>query len=117
MSDLRLQRQEKLTELRRLGKDPYPQPDLSLKQSSQEAQKMLNQDVLVAGRLMSIRGHGKILFADLCDRTGKIQLFFENQPDTKLLDIGDIISASGLVFKTQAGETTIKIKDFQILAK
>ncbi len=117
MSDLRLQRQEKLTELRRLGKDPYPQPDLSLKQSSQEAQKMLDQDVLVAGRLMSIRGHGKILFADLCDRTGKIQLFFENQPDTKLLDIGDIISASGLVFKTQAGETTIKIKDFQVLAK
>jgi len=72
---------------------------------------------------MSLRGHGKIMFADLQDKAGKIQLFFQEKTladkmsQTKLLDLGDIISVSGTIFKTQAGEITIDVKEFQILAK
>lgn len=113
MSDLRAQRLAKLKQLT----DPYPQPNLSHKDTCLEAQAKLDQFVTVAGRLLSLRGHGKILFADLHDQTGKIQLFFEQQPETKFLDIGDIISASGVVFTTQAGEITIRIQKFQILTK
>jgi lysyl-tRNA synthetase class 2 len=113
MSDLRQQRLAKLKQLA----DPYPQPDLSTRDTCLEALAKLDQKVTVAGRLMSLRGHGKIVFADLHDRTGKIQLFFEQQPATKLFDIGDIISASGLVFTTQAGEPTIRVNQLQLLAK
>lgn len=123
MSDLRQQRLDKLTKIKSLGLDPYPQPNLENKQTCEQALNMVDQKVVVAGRLMTIRGHGKILFADLHDRTGKIQLFFQqnelkdNFSLTKLLDLGDIISASGTVFKTQAGETTINVESFEILAK
>jgi lysyl-tRNA synthetase class 2 len=119
---LRQQRRDKLKRLQDLG-NPYPQPDLSHKQSISQARASLNQNVTLAGRIMSLRGHGKILFADLLDRSGRIQLFFEQNtlqdlmPQTKLLDLGDIISVSGGVFTTQAGEITVKVTQFQILAK
>lgn len=117
------QRQEKLQKIREFGLDPYPQPNLESKQSCEEVKLLLEQNVTVAGRIMLLRGHGKILFADLQDRTGKIQLFFEQNTlgdlmsQTKLFDLGDIISASGIVFTTTAGEVTIRVSEFQILAK
>jgi len=124
MSDLLAkQRSDKLNEIKKLGLDPYPQPNLSDKQTTAQAQSSLDQKVTVAGRIMLLRGHGKILFADLHDREGKIQIFFEQNTlgelmsQTKLLDLGDIISVSGNVFKTTAGEITIRVEKFQILAK
>jgi len=123
LSDLRRERLDKLSQLQQRGLEPYPQPDLSAKDPIADAQKKLNQKTTVAGRLMSLRGHGKILFADLVDRTGKIQLFFQqknlktNFDLVRLFDLGDIISCSGPVIQTQAGETTIDVADFQILAK
>lgn len=123
MSDLTLQRQQKLSRLKELKINPYPQPDLSRKNSIESSRKKIGKTVLVAGRLMLLRGHGKILFADLIDRAGKIQLFFEENTLgskmalVKLLDLGDIISVSGQVFKTQAGEITIRVAKFEILAK
>ncbi|PJE66525.1 lysine--tRNA ligase, partial [Candidatus Shapirobacteria bacterium CG10_big_fil_rev_8_21_14_0_10_36_6] len=116
MSDLVEQRQNKLNELKRLG-DAYPQPNLASRQSTVESLKMEGKQVTVAGRILLLRGHGKILFADLHDLTGKIQLFFEKNTladkmdQTKLFDLGDIISATGIVFKTTAGETTIRVSD------
>lgn len=123
MSDLTLQRQQKLSRLKELKINPYPQPDLSRKNSIESSRKKIGKTVLVAGRLMLLRGHGKILFADLIDRTGKIQLFFEENTLgskmalVKLLDLGDIVSVIGQVFKTQAGEITIRVAKFEILAK
>ena len=124
MSDiLETQRRQKLQKIQDLGLETYPQPNLEKKQTCLEARELIDKQVTVAGRLMLLRGHGKILFGDLHDRTGKIQLFFEQNTLaekmdlTKLLDLGDIISATGTVFKTQAGEVTIRISDFQILAK
>jgi lysyl-tRNA synthetase class 2 len=123
LNDLQKQRLDKLAKIKSLNLQTYPQPDLSDKSSVVEARESLDKSVLVAGRLMSLRGHGKILFADLHDQTGKIQLFFqekvlgEKMDLTKLLDLGDIISVCGDVFKTQAGEVTINVFKFEILAK
>lgn len=124
MSDiLTNQRQDKLKKIRELGLDAYPQPNLVNRQSTSEALEMVDQQVIVAGRILLLRGHGKILFADLHDISGKIQLFFEKDTLaekmalTKLLDLGDIITASGQVFKTTSGETTVRVSDFQILTK
>jgi len=123
MSDLTDFRLQKLAALKKLKLDPYPQPNLEKRDLCQEVVKKLDKAVTVAGRLMLLRGHGKILFADLVDKTGKIQLFFEQNTLgakmdlVKLLDLGDIISAQGVVFKTQAGEITVRVSEFQILAK
>jgi lysyl-tRNA synthetase class 2 len=123
MSDLVKQRLQKLAALKKLKLDPYPQPNLENRDLGDTIASKLDKSVTVAGRLMLLRGHGKILFADLVDKTGKTQLFFEqntlkSKMDlVKLLDLGDIISATGIVFKTQAGEVTIRVSEFQILAK
>jgi lysyl-tRNA synthetase class 2 len=123
LNDLQKQRQDKLERMKSLGLNQYPQPNLSAKSSISEAREMMDKSVEVAGRLMSLRGHGKIIFADLHDQTGKIQLFFQEKvladkmSLTKLLDLGDIISVCGEVFKTTAGETTINVYKFEILAK
>ncbi|PIQ91205.1 MAG: lysine--tRNA ligase [Candidatus Omnitrophica bacterium CG11_big_fil_rev_8_21_14_0_20_41_12] len=80
--------------------------------------------VTLCGRLMANRGHGKINFMDLRDATGKIQLYVkrdiigvDNAALLEHLDIADIISASGELFKTHTGEFTLKVDDFSILAK
>jgi len=123
MSDLTDFRLQKLTALKKLKLDPYPQPNLEKRDLCRDIINEIDKTVTVAGRLMLLRGHGKILFADLVDKTGKIQLFFEQNTLgakmelVKLLDLGDIISATGIVFKTQAGEITIRVSEFQILAK
>lgn len=123
LNELQKQRKEKLERIRSLYKNPYPQPNLEHKNSVKEALEMLDQKATVAGRIMSKRGQGKIMFADLHDRTGKIQVFFQEKTlaekikETKLLDLGDIITVSGKVFKTVAGEVTIDVESFQILAK
>ena len=59
------QRQEKLERMKSIGLNQYPQPNLSQKYPISEAREMMDKSVEVAGRLMSLRGHGKILFADL----------------------------------------------------
>ncbi len=80
--------------------------------------------VTLCGRVMANRGHGKVNFMDLRDATGKIQLYVKRDiigvEKTVLLehlDIADIISASGELFKTHTGEFTLKVEDFSILSK
>ena len=68
----------------------------------------------MAGRIMAKRGHGRLVFYDLVDESGKIQLFcLEIEPNLK---IGDIAACSGTVFKTQAGEISVKVKKLELLA-
>lgn len=87
-------------------------------------EQLEGQAVKLAGRLMSIRGHGKTSFTHLMDMSGKIQLYFRQDvigeaeyAKFHLLDIGDIIGVEGTVFKTQRGEISIKVSNFEILAK
>jgi lysyl-tRNA synthetase, class II len=80
--------------------------------------------VTLCGRVMANRAHGKVNFMDLRDTTGKIQLYVKRDilgeqkaAFLEQLDIADIISVSGELFKTHTGEFTVKVEDFTILAK
>ncbi|WP_455393111.1 lysine--tRNA ligase [[Eubacterium] cellulosolvens] len=78
-----------------------------------------------AGRLVQKRGHGKVIFMDLRDSTGKIQLYFRMNDLGKEkfelikqhIEIGDHIGVKGNVFRTRMGEITIFVKDFELLSK
>ncbi|MFM8759756.1 MAG: OB-fold nucleic acid binding domain-containing protein, partial [Methylophilaceae bacterium] len=70
--------------------------------------------VVVAGRMMLKRVMGKASFATIQDRSGRIQLFIskdnlgeEVYEDFKHWDMGDILGAEGVVFKTKTGELSI----------
>ena len=123
LDELRKTKIQKLEKLRSLGINPYPSK-FARKQTCLQAQKAEGKSVTVVGRLRGLRGHGGSLFADLIDESGKIQLFFskeivgeKNYELLKLLDLGDFLGIEGEVFKTQAGEITIKVTSFTILAK
>ena len=80
--------------------------------------------VRLAGRLMAKRGHGKASFAEMMDMSGRMQIYFkydvlgeEKYSQFRLLDIGDIIGIEGRVFKTQRGEITVIVLDFELLSK
>jgi lysyl-tRNA synthetase, class II len=80
--------------------------------------------VHVCGRLMAKRGHGKVIFADLRDSTGKIQLYIKadnlDLERFKLLDnieVADFIGVAGELFKTHTGELTVKVLEFIVLSK
>ncbi len=116
LENLQKERLKKLNNIKKLGINPYPAKSVR-KQTTSEARKMLDKKVAVAGRLRSLRPHGKITFADLEDASGKIQLFFSQDDFLANLDIGDFIGAEGEVFKTQAGEITVRVSSYQLLAK
>jgi lysyl-tRNA synthetase class 2 len=88
-------------------------------QNFQEARK-----VSISGRIIARRSHGKVVFMDLRDSTGKIQLYIkldfvgdEKFNSLEDLDIADIMSVKGELFKTHAGEPTVKVEDLVILGK
>lgn len=122
LSDLQKDRLKKLKNIQNLGINPYP-AKANRQQTTAEGRKMLGKKVVVAGRLRSFRPHGKITFADLEDQSGKIQLFFSQSelPDKYdflgNLDLGDFIQAEGEIFKTQAGEITVKVSSYRLLTK
>jgi len=79
--------------------------------------------VSVGGRMMARRGQGKVSFVDMRDRTGRIQLFLQSDAlgttydEFKTWDIGDIIGAEGILFKTRAGELSVRVLKLHLLAK
>ena len=79
--------------------------------------------VTIAGRVVSWRPKGKVVFADLEDSSGRIQLYFrqddlgESYELVRLLDLDDHIGVTGTVFRTKAGEITIKASAVTLLAK
>jgi lysyl-tRNA synthetase, class II len=83
------------------------------------------EQVSTAGRIYIVRNHGKTIFADIGDETGKIQLYIrkndigEEQFDlfNQFIERGDIIGVTGHVFRTKLGEITIWMDTFTILCK
>jgi lysyl-tRNA synthetase class 2 len=83
------------------------------------------EQVSTAGRIYIVRNHGKILFADLGDETGKIQLYIRKNDIgneqfelfTQFIERGDIIGVTGRVFRTKLGEITIWVETFTLLCK
>ena len=118
---------EKLSKLKEAGVEPYPQnftPDNFSQNIIDNFNELENKDVILAGRIMSIRKMGKASFFHLQDQLGKIQIFIkrddigeDNYSNFKLLDIGDFVGIEGHVFKTKVGEISIHTKLLSILCK
>lgn len=121
-------RRDKLERLRASGIDPYSR-GFRPTHSSQAAKDLLGAEertppVAVAGRVMVKRLQGGLVFADLRDGKGRIQLMasrdiigedeFAKFAD---LDPGDIIGATGPIFRTRRGEVTLEVHSFQLLTK
>jgi len=116
-------RKEKLEAIKSSGINPYP-PTSDRSQTIAQAKDMMDKKVTVAGRIMAIRGHGKLNFIDLVDESGQIQLFVSEKiigekefELIKLLDSGDFLEASGKVIKTVAGEVSVETEKTKILSK
>ena len=123
VENLRAIRLKKLAKLKKLGVDPYP-AKAEKKHSVGQCLSSLGKKVATAGRIMAIRTHGGSTFADLVDQSGKIQIFLARdklgpKPYTLVanLDVGDFLQVEGKIDKTQAGEITIFVDNFTILAK
>jgi lysyl-tRNA synthetase class 2 len=126
MSDeLREARLQKLEEIRGLGIEPYG-GKFERKQTAAECHSAYREEkpVVVAGRLTAIREHGKTIFADLTDQSGKIQLYLNPKTASadslalfKLLALGDIVGAGGKLFQTRKGEITVVVEVITLLSK
>jgi lysyl-tRNA synthetase class 2 len=121
------QMRENLTRLRELGVEPYPprcERSHTAREVIEEFGALEGKRVVVTGRLLAMRGHGKAGFADLVDGTGKTQLYVRQDvvgPELfeiwQLLDVGDIVEVGGEVFKTRSGEISVKADALRVLAK
>ena len=121
-------RREKLEQLRQEGRDPFTQTKYDVTATAagikEQFEQMEGSLVAVAGRLMSKRGMGKVIFCDLQDDTGRIQLYLKFDEmeqaefeDCRKLDIGDIVGVSGDVFRTQRGEISVRAHSVTLLSK
>ena len=132
LSEQEIIRREKLTKLKELGINPYPAPLYPVNTTSNDVLNHYEEgkEVIVAGRLMSLRVQGKASFATLQDSVGTVQLYFNrdemcpdedktlyNEVFKKLLDLGDFIGVEGYMFITKMGEKTIAVKNFTLLSK
>ena len=137
LSEQELIRREKLQNLEAAGINPYPAPlypvshhSAEIKQNFTEETKDHYASVCVAGRIMSVNDKGKVLFVKIQDNDGIFQLYIKRDeicPDedktywdilTKNgLDLGDIIGATGYVFITKTGETSLHASTVTLLAK
>ncbi|MBP9015017.1 MAG: lysine--tRNA ligase [Candidatus Atribacteria bacterium] len=120
---------EKIQALRNLGIDPYDgnfRKTHDIEEIRNQFEDLVDKDVEVkiAGRIMALRKHGKAVFADLQDRTGKIQVYFRkdnigenNFTILREIEVGDVIGVEGKVFRTHVGELTILVENFTLLSK
>jgi lysyl-tRNA synthetase class 2 len=133
-SHLRRERREKLERLRLRGIEPYPWvfpgrvPTTDVVAACQALAPGSSADgttLRVAGRLRTLRGHGKSSFLDLEDAAGPLQLFCrieELGPEEydrwmRDLDPGDLVGAEGHPTVTRRGEPSLKVRSLQLLAK
>ncbi len=128
----RARRLAEVESLRSVGIDPYPvrfdrdhtAAELRAEFPALEPGTETGVGVKVAGRLMLIRRQGKLAFGTMRDGTGTIQLFVSmaevgeaGLAAFERFDLGDWIGASGEVMTTRRGELSVKVKEFQLLAK
>jgi lysyl-tRNA synthetase class 2 len=119
-------RLEKLSALRENGIDPFPAltpPRLPVERV-RASDPGSGAEVSTSGRVRARREHGRTVFADLSDPTGRIQLYFNSRevsPELWVLlghvDLGDIIWVTGTLFTTRMGELTLAVSGMKLLAK
>ncbi len=138
--DLRATRIEKLDQLRAVGMNPFAyswksshtMADLQSKYADLPNGEEKEDEVAIAGRIMARRVFGKLAFFTLQDETGNIQLYLDKNriqehmgdrfPEAfanlkQFTDMGDIIGARGTVKRTDKGELSVYVKEFEMLTK
>lgn len=133
-SELENLRLAKMQQLRQNGIEPYPTRSyknsnnadairaFEAREAAGEAEELR---LTLAGRLRAIRNMGKLSFAHIEDRTGKMQLFLrvnelgQEKLDqfVRYFDLGDFIEATGVMVRTKRGEVTLQVEDFRMLSK
>lgn len=129
----RTQRIENMKKLRELGVNPYPsasQKDVENAVVKEKFDEYLDRSITLAGRLIAKREHGKLIFGDILDQSGSLQIAIKKDTiqgniqdqllgwsELKLIDIGDFVQVKGTVNKTQQGEVTLFVTEFKILSK
>ena len=134
MNDQLRVRREKMNELREEGIDPfghrfertYLAKELHEQFADEDKEELneLEKKAIIAGRMVSKRGKGKVGFADIQDRSGKVQIYVrkdilgeEIYHIFKRADIGDHLGIEGDIIKTDMGELTIRATKLTFLSK
>ena len=127
LNDQMQHRRDKLAQYEDKGVYPFGQRFVVREHTQEVKDDFINfdgQPVVMAGRLMTMRSHGKTAFANIRDKAGDIQVYFrkdvmgeEAYGFVKMLDIGDIIGVEGHVFRTHKGEITVKVNTLTLLSK
>lgn len=121
-------RRTKLQDLMDKGKNPFHRVKYEVTAKSKEIltrfESMEGKDVKIAGRIMTKRGMGKASFSHIQDMEGLIQIYIkmdevgnEIYEEFKKYDLGDIVGVEGVVFKTNKGEISVKVKEIELLSK
>ncbi|QUH21583.1 lysine--tRNA ligase [Alkaliphilus sp. B6464] len=119
---------DKLKHLQEIGKDPFKIEKVYVthysEQIKEEFEQLEGQNVTIAGRIMTKRGHGKASFVNIQDKDGQIQAYIREdrigEEDYNLFvtyDLGDIIEINGEVFRTNKGEISVKAGQIRLLTK
>jgi lysyl-tRNA synthetase, class II len=129
---IRADRIAKVDAMRAAGVDPYPArtparvpvEDVRARFGDLDAGSETGERLALAGRIAARRGHGKAMFLDLADRTGRLQLHatldglgadrYAALADT---DLGDVVAAEGDVFVSRRGELSLRVAEWHMLAK
>jgi lysyl-tRNA synthetase class 2 len=117
----------KLEKIKAEGRDPFGRRFERTHQNQEIVEgfdALEGQEVTIAGRLMTKRGHGKAAFANLSDRSGEMQIYAkidvlgeESYQRFVDLDLGDLIGVTGTVFRTNRGQITVQVEKWELLAK
>lgn len=118
-------RLNKLKKIRQQGINPYPDSFKKTQQIAEILKLKLGSKIKTAGRLLTIRTMGKLVFCHILDHSGRMQLALKQdelgkdkmKQFIKTFDAGDFIGIEGKLFKTQKGELTILVKKYVMLGK
>ncbi len=128
IDEIKKVRLKKLKSLESTGFSGYPgtvKRTHTCKEALDNFSKLSGKEVYITGRLMSLRGHGGLLFSNIKDGSGEIQIMIRKEgvgPKglkffTDHVDIGDFIQVKGFLIKTKRGEKTLEVRDYKVLAK
>ena len=139
LDEIRATRLEKVEQLKKIGLIPYAYQwksshdaaSLQDKYASLKNGEEVEVDVAIAGRIIARRVFGKLAFFSLQDESGTIQLYLDKKEIQahmselesafnhlkKLTDTGDIIGVKGSIKRTEKGELSVKVKEYEILTK
>jgi lysyl-tRNA synthetase class 2 len=128
LEDIIKNKLSKLDNIRSFGMEPYPEKtgkSISNGEALEKLETLSDKEIILAGRVRSLRPMGGSAFAHIEDESGKIQLFLnkKNIEESKFklfisnIEVGDFVEAKGKLFKTKQDEKTLQVSDWKILSK